>query len=101
MKNLLALIIVLTFFSCSTNDGEGCANWYYVYTYEECSCAIDDEDCQTYYLLNDENYNCLNTYLLESIESCVFIDNSVCNEINFNGYIRTVNKECFKIDTII
>jgi len=96
VKNLLTLIIILTIFSCSINKRENCTNRYYVYKYDECSCTIDDDNCHTYYLLNEVNYNCQNTFLLESSDSCVFFDNTICDALNFSGYIRVLEKNCLK-----
>jgi len=98
MKLFLKIIIVLIVFSCSNNkDGDNCPNWYYLYTYDECSCEIDDSSCETYQIINKEIFSCLKSVLEASSEPCIFIDSNICAGITFNGYIREVVEDCLEV----
>lgn len=94
MKNLILLFLFLIILSCSAESDDGCSVYvYYVYTYDDCS-TCRDELCRTSHTITKEIYDCLKEALSESDESCLFVDNTVCSELDFEGYIREVVGKC-------
>ena len=101
-QNLIYMLLLVCLFysSCSSSDANNdCSGtWYYVYTVDDCECITEDSSCRTYHLINKEIYACLENI---SIDSCFYIDNSICAEIDFSGYLVELGTSCFKIDRLI
>lgn len=99
MKTIFKLLLFLLVCSCSSiDDSNECNEWYYVYTLEDCDCESNTDPCATYNIISEETYYCLNDFLVNSENQCVFIDESVCSEITFSGYIKEVISDCFEFD---